>query len=214
MKFFKEIAFIFIVALFFAGLTAGVNEALNRRIVLNDETRVSRQLLDVLDINYPKGAEPEIVKAIENKRTAKTSINGTTVYRKFDENGKPTGYGFEIGGKGFWGGMKGLLAMDDDLDTITGVVFTSHNETPGLGARVDEAWFREQFKGIKLSNAKKDGSYITVGKREKSKNSIDAITGATMTSKAVEVFLNEDLKRIVSMKDDIRRVEWPSLPKK
>ena len=210
MKFFKEIVFIFIVALFFAGLTAGVNQALNRRIQLNDQTRISRQLLDVLDIKYPKGAAPNIIKDIEQKRTAEAQINGMTVYRKYDLNGKPSGYGFEIGGKGFWGGMKGLLAMKNDLNTITGIIFTSQNETPGLGARVDEPWFRDQFKGIKLSDAPKRGPYITIASDSNKKNSVDAITGATMTSKAVEKFLNKDLRQIVSMKDDIRRIDWPS----
>ena len=210
MKFLKEIAFIFIVALLFAGLTAGVNYALNRRIKLNDETRFSRQLLDVLNIKYPKNASPQLIKNIENKRTAKAQIDGMIVYRKFDKSGKPSGYAFDIGGKGFWGRMKGLLAMKNDLNTISGIIFTSQNETPGLGARVDEPWFRNQFKGIKLSNAPKKGPYIIIASGSDKKNSVDAITGATMTSKAVDRFLNKDLKQIVSMKDDIRSAQWPS----
>ena len=193
MKFFKSVLFIFLVALFFAGLTAGVNQALIKRIELNEQTRNTRDLLDVLGIEYPKGADPSIIADLQRTRTSKTKINDQTVYRAYDDNGKPDGYAFRFEGKGFWGKISGLLSLQEDLDTIKGIIFTSHNETPGLGARIDEPWFRKQFKGIKLSNKAEGGKYITVGRGDKSTaNRVDAITGATMTSSLLEKLLNKE----------------------
>lgn len=52
MVFIKNILFIFVIAFVFAGLTSGVNMALTKRIQLNEETRTSRQLLEVLEYNF------------------------------------------------------------------------------------------------------------------------------------------------------------------
>lgn len=215
MKFIREVLFIFLVAVFFAGLTAGVNQALTDRISLNDRTRDIRHLLNVLDIPIPQGAGPETIAELRGSRIVKETVNGRTVYRAYDENGNPSGYAFRIGGKGFWGRIDGLLALDDNLEEITGIVFTSHNETPGLGARIEEPAFRNQFKGIDLSGQTDDRQYVVVTTRDSDKpNAIDAITGASMTSMLVEKFLNEDIRQITAMKDDIRRTTWPSPQRK
>ncbi len=215
MKFVKEMAFIILVALVFAGFTAWVHGKLIARIRLNDETRNSRHLLDVMGIHVPREAGPAEIRDIEKHQVEEGNVDGLEVYRSFDKNGRPTGYAFPIGGKGFWGRMRGLLALHNDLDTIKGIVFTSHEETPGLGARVDEKWFRDQFKGIKLSNSPEKGQFVFIGRGAPGgKNRVDAITGATMTSTAVDRFLNADLRKIVALKDKIGRMEWPSPRKK
>ena len=211
MKFVKSILFIFLVALFFAGLTAGVNQALISRIKLNEQTRDTRYLLDVLGISYPEGVDPSVIAELQSSRTSKAKVGDQTVYRAYDESGKPAGYAFRFEGKGFWGRISGLLALKEDLDTIEGIIFTSHNETPGLGARIDEPWFRKQFKGLKLSNTAEGGKYITVGGGEaKAANRVDAITGATMTSSLLEKLLNHDLNQIAALKDKLRSHQWPS----
>lgn len=205
----------FLVAFLFAGLTAGVNQALIGRIALNEETRNTKYLLDVLGIDYPKTPDPAIVNSIEEERTAKQVIDGMTVYRAYDKEGRPADYAFPIAGKGFWGNISGLLALDKDLDTIEGIVFTEHQETPGLGARIEEKWFRDQFKGIKLPEKGTGKPYIRIAPRDgDQQNRVDAITGATMTSTALERILNVDIKRILSKKEEIRRAEWPSQPKR
>jgi Na+-transporting NADH:ubiquinone oxidoreductase subunit C len=215
MKFVKETAFIIITALVFAGITAGVHGTLISRIRLNKETRNTRYLLDVMGIGFPTAADPAEIRAIERRRVEEAEVDGMKVYRSLDKEGRPTGYVFPIRGKGFWGPMRGFVALGNDLDTIKGIVFTSHEETPGLGARVDERWFRDQFKGIKLSKSPGKDRFVFVGGSPAGgKNRVDAVTGATMTSNAVDRFLNADLRRIVALKDRIRRMEWPSRQRK
>lgn len=210
MRFFKSILYIFLVALFFAGFTAGVNQALINRIKLNEQTRDTRYLLNVLGIKYPAGADPSVIAKLQRTRISKTKVGDQTIYRAYDEKGKPNGFAFRFEGKGFWGKISGLLSLKEDLDTVRGIIFTKHNETPGLGARIDEPWFRKQFKNIKLSNKVEGGKFISVGGDAKTPNRVDAITGATMTSGLLEQMLNEDLNRIAALKDKLRSLQWPS----
>jgi len=215
MKFVKEILFIFLVAVFFAGLTSAVNYALTSRISLNERTLESRYLLDVLGIESPVAAGPELIGDLEKTRTSLLKIDGLRAYRSYDEQGRPDGYAFRFSGKGFWGTISGLLALDADLDTIRGIVFTSHTETPGLGARIDEDRFRNQFKGIKLSERLPKGKFVSIRAGDgKAKNRVDAITGATMTSTLLEKLLNEEIRKIVALRERIGRAPWPSPQKR
>ena len=97
-----------------------------------------------------------------------------------------------IYGAGLWGPVWGYVAFQPDGRTIAGTYFDHESETPGLGAKIkDEAWFREKFVGKTVAfgseplfnlakNAEADGAT----------NAVDAITGATMTSKGLGEALN------------------------
>jgi len=65
------------------------------------------------------------------------------------------------------------------------VDFTSHNETPGLGGRIDEAWFKEQFRNRKIVI----GTGLSYDTEQE--NQLDAITGATSTSRSILNILND-----------------------
>ena len=88
-------------------------------------------------------------------------------------------------GPGLWGEILAVIGLDAGPGNILGVTFVKHNETPGLGARIDETWFKEQFRG-------KTGPFRLApeGTRSESPGEIDAITGATVTSTAVRELLN------------------------
>lgn len=95
-------------------------------------------------------------------------------------------------GAGLWGPVWGYVAFQPDFKTIAGAYFDHESETPGLGAKIkDEAWFREKFIGKQVAfgseplfrlakNAEASGAA----------NAVDAITGATMTSKGLGDALN------------------------
>jgi Na+-transporting NADH:ubiquinone oxidoreductase subunit C len=215
MRIIKDLLFIFVISLFFAGLTVSVNQALSSRISLNEKTRYTKQLLEVLKIPYPGDASPEALQDLENVHIEAARLDGKVVYRGLDNKGNPVGYAFPIGGKGFWGRIDGFLSTENDLNAIRAIVFTSHNETPGLGARIEEPWFRKQFENLQFANAVGPQQYVEISKADSSgKNKLDAITGATMTTKALEKIVNDDLKFILSKKDRLRRIEWESRQKK
>ena len=97
-------------------------------------------------------------------------------------------------GSGLWGTITGVIAFSEDLERIAGFEVISHNETPGLGGRIDEDWFKDQFDWEKIS-----ASGITVRKGSGSFDSdtenseVEGITGASLTSKSIETIVNENI---------------------
>ncbi len=90
-------------------------------------------------------------------------------------------------GAGLWGPIWGYVALDEDLQTIVGAYFDHDSETPGLGAKIkDDPSFRAEFIGKKVNVAADPVfSVVKVGSNADPENSVDAITGATMTSKGL-----------------------------
>ena len=82
-----------------------------------------------------------------------------------------------------------------------GIQFYKHGETPGLGGEVEKQWFTSNFvcKKIRNDNDEIIGIEVLKGKVDNSKSysihQVDGISGATVTSKGVTIFLKDDLKR-------------------
>jgi Na+-transporting NADH:ubiquinone oxidoreductase subunit C len=106
--------------------------------------------------------------------------------------------GFIAGGMGFWDRIEAVVVLTPDLKQILNVQFMEQKETPGLGARIEEPWFTEQFKGLQVAwDAAKDERIVVGASSDpNAKNRVDAITGATQTSMALMRFLNEELDSI------------------
>lgn len=100
-------------------------------------------------------------------------------------------------GKGLWGPVYGYIALGDDYETIKGTAFDHDGETPGLGAEITQAFFKDQYIGEKIGeNGKpleiivvKDGSGSEIGNQK-----VDGITGGTITSKGVERMVNSTME--------------------
>ncbi len=107
------------------------------------------------------------------------------------KDGEPVAYAVPFEGAGLWGALRGYLGLKASLDEITGLVFTYQNETPGLGGRINESWFKEQFRGVPV----REGVKLAYGAAEG--GGLDAVTGATQTSSAVLRTLNKLLAEVV-----------------
>ena len=118
------------------------------------------------------------------------------VYIHKDAAGARDAYVIPIQGNGLWDIIKGYIALDVDLNTVKGVSFYEHKETPGLGARVTEEWFKAQFKGKKiLENGVLTSITVAKGKANGGDHEVDGISGATLTGKGINQFLMADLAR-------------------
>ena len=95
-------------------------------------------------------------------------------------------------GAGLWGPVWGYIAFEPDGQTIKGAYFDHESETPGLGAKIkDESWFREKFSGKKVYPDNEPAFNLSKNAEAAGgDNSVDAITGATMTSKGLNSALN------------------------
>ena len=109
------------------------------------------------------------------------------------------GIALRLDGKGLWGPIWGYAVLSEDSTTIKGVAFDHKSETPGLGAKITEEAFQKAFKGKKLFD--KDGNFVSVrvlkpGTSDEiaDENRVDAISGATLTSKGVDKMLADGLQ--------------------
>ncbi len=98
-----------------------------------------------------------------------------------------------IRGKGLWSTMYAYVALDADLNTIRGVSFYEHGETPGLGGEVENSAWQQGWQGKKVF-AKDQGVALRVikGKAEGGEaaiHHIDGLSGATMTGAGVSNLL-------------------------
>jgi Na+-transporting NADH:ubiquinone oxidoreductase subunit C len=120
-------------------------------------------------------------------RVTPVPSEGTPRYlRVQNENGQVESFVFVREGTGLWGPITAVCGMDAALKSFTGVSFVKHNETPGLGARISEDWFRQQIIG------KRAPLTLVPEKTQSDKpTEIDGITGATITSTAVRDILGE-----------------------
>ncbi|MBL8027870.1 MAG: FMN-binding protein [Fibrobacteres bacterium] len=110
-----------------------------------------------------------------------------------------TRVGFEFIANGFWDKIRGVIVLDSSLSTIVNIQFLEQHETPGLGARIEELEFTDQFKGLKIDKANTSRQLIQIGgtKIAGSNNRVDGITGATQTSLALMIGLNNMLSEKV-----------------
>ncbi len=98
-------------------------------------------------------------------------------------NGEPNVVVFETFGKGFGGDLGMMVGININDDKIHGAGVTTHSETPGVGSRAQtEPSFAAQFKGmpaIDTFKVKTDGGQV------------DAVSGATVTSRGVSAALTD-----------------------
>ena len=121
----------------------------------------------------------EMVKNFDNNPLEEKTTIGTdgVVLYPAREEGNITSVAVETSSSlGFGGKIELIMGILTD-GTVTGYKITQQNETPGLGSKVTEAAFSKQFVGLNTHNSnfslKKDGGEI------------DAVTGATISSRAV-----------------------------
>ena len=191
------VVFMIVVTAAFSAAVTLVHVVSADRIRTNEALAERRQILLALDLTNDFNLTGEAARDLFTRRVKEFSWDGRTVYAAADDAGTIQTCAFPIGGKGFWGPIRGYLGISADGATIRGIAFTKHSETPGLGGRIDEPWFRDQFRGRDVSGDAKDLyiRFVTLD-RELESDSVHAITGATRTSTAVKTFLNEDIRRI------------------
>ncbi|MCI8496882.1 MAG: RnfABCDGE type electron transport complex subunit G [Clostridiales bacterium] len=111
---------------------------------------------------------------------------GDTVYHiGKDASGETAGYVFTTSSKGYGGAVEVMTGISAD-GKVTGVVLLDQNETPGLGQKATQSWFTERY----LKDVPDNGFTVKKGSAS-ADNEIEAITGATITSRAVTNAVNE-----------------------
>ena len=112
-----------------------------------------------------------------------------------------SGIALRLDGKGLWGPIWGYAVISEDGQTLKGVSFDHKSETPGLGAKITDEAFLNAFKGKKLYD--KNGNFVSVrvlkpgtSPEIADENRVDAISGATLTSRGVDQMLQSNLENL------------------
>lgn len=138
-------------------------------------------------------AETELENALASRRTVmpdaadfgEEQIYDTLTYcAALDADGNTIGRVFTAAAKGYGGTVSVMVGIGAD-GKITGIEILSHSETPGLGANSTKPAFKSRFVG-------KSGT-LTVSKTSNDGENVQAITAATITSKAVTSAVNAAL---------------------
>lgn len=175
------------------------------------EERIERQLIDLgsgrpvaadelpegidLESYDPRSAakNPDTSEQIEPaadvagiKRREKYSY----VYRVSDESGRFSQLVVPIYGKGLWSTIYGFIALRSDIDTVAGITFYEHGETPGLGGEVESAkwqgeWVDKSIYGDEGAVALRVIKGAVDDTADAADYQIDGLSGATITSNGV-----------------------------
>jgi electron transport complex protein RnfG len=181
-----------------SGLAIGAANVKTRDKIAEQELRARNAAIEAV---FPKGAE------IGEMRDSGGILPGR--YWNAFIDGKLAGHAFEMSGAGYAGDIKFMVGVGLD-GKILGMTVISHDETPGLGDRVNEVastkyiwnlfareekpkpWFAEQFEGLSalrpIAIDKGAGEWHALDAQAraglKDKNAVTAITGSTVTTAA------------------------------
>ena len=117
------------------------------------------------------------------------------------EVGGETKYVLPVTGRGLWGGLWGYIALNADKKTVFGTYFYHTSETAGLGARIGERWFQEQFNGKPLfagDDTQNIALSVVKAGASKAETEVDGVTGATLTSDGVSAMVKDGLTVYIS----------------
>jgi len=187
----------------------------------NIKVDIKWNILSVLDLVESKDVSPEEVFELydSNIKSYVVDLEGKRVEGKMAEGIDPKAepdmlpvfvkqdgnsviaYCIPIQGKGLWSTIKGYLALENDLNTVKGITFYSHGETPGLGGEIDKDWFKDGFIGkIILDDS---GNLVSInivkgklrGGETNLEHKVDGISGSTLTTKGINNFIKATLER-------------------
>ena len=119
----------------------------------------------------------------------KNRENVGKIYILRDEIGTINKLVLPIRGYGLWGTLYGYISIENDFNTVSGIEFYDHKETPGLGAEVDNPKWKAQWRGKKIYKNNQVNLSVIKGKVEEGDSEslykIDGLSGATITSRGV-----------------------------
>lgn len=183
-------------------MTAGLVDAkAGKKEIEAAYTNVEEKLVDLATGEYVTDVKPSDYDAVKAAKNSKMNhaipasedlgkIKFRAKYSKvyFVKDGETVkSVVFPIHGKGLWSTMYGFLVLQTDLNTVKGIGFYSHGETPGLGGEIDNPHWRSIWPGKKVFNeAGKPRIGVIKGTAGKASNfDIDGLSGATLTSNGV-----------------------------
>ena len=191
------ILFTFFICVFFVFFLALASELTKDRVAANRRFAERSAVLRALGIPVETA---EKVDSTYEASVARSTSGSSELFRA--TVGGSARFAKRFSGSALWGTVTGVIAVDADVERITGLEIVSHNETPGLGGRIDEPWFKDQFRGERIGAAGivvRQGS--GKGDSDKENGELDAVTGASRTSGSMEKIVNAEIAALRAVRD-------------
>jgi len=199
MKFKKEsihyvVVFTFIVCVAFVIVLAVANQLTIAQVRANQSYASHFAVLKAFGLADETTSKTEVESRYSSQvKELKTAPAGTVAYST-SINGAAY-VAVKMTAAGLWGPITAILAADPKAERVLGFAILDQQETPGLGGRIGEPWFTEQFKGEKVGA---DGTIKVVqgsgkGDPNKENSLVDAISGASRTSDFVQSLVTKSL---------------------
>ncbi|MFQ5835274.1 MAG: FMN-binding protein [bacterium] len=187
----KERIWMVVLLLIITSISSGALGVINIKtrplIEKNKVLKLKESVLNALHIPY----QHKNMEGVFEEEVKTLFLEDIPLYLHYPNQGKLEAVAFKIEGSGFWAPISAIIALKPDLETIYGVAVLEQGETPGLGARITEPGFLNRFVGKKI----KPEILLVSRRKAKGDNEVDAITGATMTSKSLEEIINNEVKK-------------------
>jgi len=192
-----------IITAVFVSLVSAAALATRERIEQNEQTATQREIVKITGLwdsrRYDSVRDvpaDEIIAIYSERIQGPIEKQGLTLFYAANEMNDIVSIVFPISGMGFWGPIHGYVAVHPDTKKIQGITFDRQEETPGLGGEIVKPWFQEQFAGKTIHPPEEGKPVIELVKNatSKSPNQVDAITGASRTSYAVQNILDNGIR--------------------
>ena len=158
-----------------AGLILSLVEAVTREPIAEQRRQETLRALKAVLPPADNAVDTDTVSLVTGQDKRGREV--TRTFYRGRQNGELTGIAFQVVAPDGYSGDIAVMVGVDPQGTVTGIEILRHAETPGLGDKITDPWFKEIFIGKHLDNAdwrvKKDGG------------DFDQITGATISPRAV-----------------------------
>jgi len=135
---------------------------------------------------------------LDGKRYEEIKNSGFEVYKVFNQADSSVGYSLVYSGNGFQGKIKLMIGLAEDLNKITSIEVLEQSETPGLGTKILEPPYKDQYKGLVPAPTIK----LIKGVEPSNPNEVKAITGATISSRSVVAIVNEGVSKLKKLENE------------
>lgn len=185
-----------------AGLMGDGENLSDAEITSRFERNIEQHVIDMSTGNYNElvdgrtfdqraaAADPDTSRAAPpNLAKVQRVPNNAAVFHVKDAEGDVEALILPIHGKGLWSTLYGFISLGADLQTIQGITFYEHGETPGLGGEVDNPRWKELWKGRRAFDQNGDVAIQVkkgrAGPPDTDPFQVDGLSGATITSRGV-----------------------------
>lgn len=144
-----------------------------------------------------------LIQVSPDGKTVKPEGQVDSVYAGYDKDGKFVGLALEGAAQGYQSRVRSMFGYSPSCECIVGITYLQNKETPGFGDKVDkDTDFIANFKALDVKlNADKTAlaNPVETVKHGTKKHpwQIDAISGSTITSKAVGKGINSTVQRLL-----------------